>query len=679
MAEQTTYEVNAKLQLKGKFEAQMRRASRAIDPVQRKMMRLAKTVQKYGRAIQGANIHMGQLGRAGAAAGGAAAGGGFVAMAAAGFRFNQAQETAIQNFATMNAFNKVGNNYTKEGASRAELFAANLGLAKSQWQALLTMQKDTPAGVTQLAEMTSAAMAGLAGVKRPMGEIFATLTQISMLGPSLNNDYRQLGGDIMRIVSGGAGQDVLAFRLMRNELFEAVKQSGKLGKNLENNDKFTEKFNTKLSKTQRFNFMEKAMKTLGPEFKKMFEESFTGLWSTTKSKMSQISGAFTKPIRSGFQQFMKRANIDKGGLLSPESLAKFMGIAGYFGNVFAGVTNGFLGKFERSMKYALDNWSAITDKFVLAFNVAITMLKFAIVTSLGRKAAGMFVAAIGAALGGIAKTQAAIKKGGGGMKGMLSNLPKLLGLGALTAAAAAIGVIVAGMAAFIIDNWKKIYGQILEGWDSVNEGLVKVILVGMKLWNALKLMGEAFLGTKNGADSAAKALGVVESILKGLAWFVKIIAMGMKLVNAVVSGLQSILGGLVKGVGHLFQQLGKKDLAAGLFGMGKDFASAGQENRADVADWDAKIAKMDEVINKKPTKREIAEAQKKADDMLAWGKRYLNNKKNQATSGVNINNQYNQWDLRNTDPDRIMSAFVPKLEQMADQRTQSYEALDQGV
>ena len=96
--------------------------------------------------------------------------------------------------------------------------------------------------------------------------------------------------------------------------------------------------------------METAMKTLGPRFKKMFGESMSGLTSASKSKMSQISGAFTSPMYIGFRDFLKRANMDKGGLLNGESLKKFIGIAAYFGEVVGGVFNGFLTKFEKVMK-----------------------------------------------------------------------------------------------------------------------------------------------------------------------------------------------------------------------------------------------------------------------------------------------------------------------------------------
>ena len=551
MAAETTYEVNAKLQLQGKFEMQMRRASRSIDPVQRKMARLAKTVQRFGRGIRGASLQMGQFAKMGAALGGAAAGGGIFAMITAGFRFNKVQEDTIQNLATMNAFYKVGNRYVKDASDKAALFAANVGIAGTMWEELLVRQQETPAGVNQLAQLTQGAMAGIAQVNKPLDQQLDLITKLSMLGPALANDYKQLGADTMRILTGGAGQDVLTFRLMRNEIFEAVKASGKLGKTIQNNDKFVKEFNTKLTETQKFEFMVTAMKPLGKRFKKMFGESMSGLASASKSKMAQISGAFTTPMYLGFRDFLKRANMDEDGLLSARSLKEFMGIAAYFGNVVGGVFNRFLMSFQRMMANARNNWSSVADGFMLMWDTAITMLKIAIVTALGRTAAGMFVQAVGKSMELFDKAQGGLKKAGGGMKGLGALLPRLLGFGVLAAAASVIGVIVAGMAAHIIGNWTTLVDQVLAGWDMVSDGIVKVWVVAMNLWEALMLIGAAFIGTSNGADMATGALEVVESILMGLGVFVQIIAAGMIALNAVIGAFQLMVGGLLMMQGKL--------------------------------------------------------------------------------------------------------------------------------
>ncbi len=680
MAAETTYEVNAKLQLQGKFEAQMKRASRSIDPVQRKMQRLARTVQKFARGMQGASLQMGRFAKMGALAGGAAAGGGIFAMVTAGFRYNKVQEDTIQNLATMNAFYKVGNRYVTDATDKTALFAANTGLAATMWDEMLVRQQETPAGVNQLAQLMQGAMAGVAQVNKPLDKQLDLLTKLSMLGPALANDYKQLGADTMRILTGGAGQDVLTFRLMRNEIFAAVKASGALGKNIKNNDKFVKRFNMELNETQKFEFMETAMKTLGPRFKKMFGESMSGLTSASKSKLAQISGAFTTPMYLGFREFLRKANMEKGGLLNTESLKKLIGIAAYFGNVVGDVFKKFLGGFERIMAKARDNWSGVADGFMLMWDTAITLLKLAIVGALGRKAAGMFAGAIGKAMEGLSKGKSAIEKAGGGMKGVKALIPSLLGFGAITVAAAVVGTIVAGMAAYLIGNWKRLAGELIAGWDTVSDGIIKVWVVAMNLWEALMLVGAAFLGTTDGVEMATGALDILLTVLQGVGVFIQLIAGGMIALNFLIAGFQKMIGGLLTMQGELIQHIPYiKGFGKIMMGLGRAYTEAGDENIADAAGWQDTYNKIDELRGRKPTDRQLAEGEEKTDTMLAWLKKYLKSKGGVPTSGVNINNQYNQWDLRNTDPDRIMSAFVPKLEQMADQRTQSYEALDQGV
>jgi hypothetical protein len=49
-----------------------------------------------------------------------------------------------------------------------------------------------------------------------------------------------------------------------------------------------------------------------------------------------------------------------------------------------------------------------------------------------------------------------------------------------------------------------------------------------------------------------------------------------------------------------------------------------------------------------------------------------------APSKVKIDKVVVEVDMRDPDPDRLFSTFIPKLEAMADRRVQPYEALEQG-
>ncbi len=289
MAAETTYEVNAVLQLKGKFEAQMRRASRSIDPVQRKMDRLARTIKKVGKFMgSGARMPFGIGGMMGpaAAAGGVGLAAGVGAATVAGFRFNKLMDDSAMSIGTMFQMFDVGQSYLDKNASSAEQFRMNMELASSAQAQLFAKQARTPAGFTDLMKMMQQGVPGLAQATNDVGKMTDLMTTMSLMGPALNNDFEQMGRDVSRILGGGAEQEVLTWRLLRGEVFKLTKQQGLLGKNIQNNDKFVQRFNKELTAAQKFELLQGktgkngfkgVMGKLGPEFKKMFGESMSGL------------------------------------------------------------------------------------------------------------------------------------------------------------------------------------------------------------------------------------------------------------------------------------------------------------------------------------------------------------------------------------------------------------------
>jgi hypothetical protein len=395
---------------------------------------------------------------------------------------------------------------------------------------------------------------------------------------------------------------------------------------------------------------------------------------------------------------MKRANMGdaftgKGGLLQPASLRTLLGIMGYFGNVLGGKLNKFLYGFERVVKNMRDNWDRVTEEFMLVFTTGILLLKGAIAAQIGRMAAGGIV---GLAAGGVkagGKLGAIWKKrpgqGGKGPYAEYANamqniqyvMSKVLNpaMWALAAVSTTVGVMVAGMAAYLIQNWKKIIKSILDNWGLISQKFTDVYVSAMKLWNALVIVGEAFLGGMASANGLSTALGILDSVIWGVSKAVQAVVLGVKYLNIFIAFFQEMIGGLFQGLGFLVQKIPTmEEFGQNLSAMGSAYQEAARENITDAQKMSTASAMIDSELRRQATKRELAEA-KKLEEKIKSRLRDKTKGKKTPTSGVHITNQYNQWDLRNTDPDRIMSAFVPKLEQMADQRTQSYEALDQGV
>ena len=190
MAAETTYQVNAVLTLKGKFEQQMRRASRSIDPVQRKMNRLARTMSKIGKFMgSGAKVPGAGLFGPLAAAGGAGLVATMGAAVTSGFRFNKLMEDTSMSIGTMFSLFNVGQSTLKANATEAESFARNMQMAEAAQAQLYKKQARTPAGFTQLLEMTQQAVPGLAQATNDVNRMTELMTELSLLGPALNNDF----------------------------------------------------------------------------------------------------------------------------------------------------------------------------------------------------------------------------------------------------------------------------------------------------------------------------------------------------------------------------------------------------------------------------------------------------------------------------------------------------------
>lgn len=708
MAAETSYEVNAYLRLKGDFERKMKQASRSIDPVQRKLERLSRTAERFSRKIRGGPVPGAGVARTGALAAGAASAAGLGAMLMAGFRFNRVMADAKMSIGTMFQMFDVGQAYVKQGADKGALFNKNMELAEHTLKRILVLQQETPAGATQLIEMYQQGISGFAQGSKDIERQLALLTKMSMLGPALNNDYGQIGRDIMRILGGGAEQEVLTWRLLRGEVFKLVEGQELLGKNIQNNDQFVQKFNKDLSAATKMKLLEDVMGKLGPEFKKMFSESMSGLAAASKSKMAQIAASFTGPLYLGWREFLKRANMDEGGLLSVESLNKFIGIAAYFGDVVGKRFTAFLKGFENVMGKMRDNWSSITDELSLAFGTGATLLKLYIAQALGRAAAAKVVSATGGAVGTFNKVRGAIGgvMGGDAFRsermrrradahmrgspiGKIRNLiitisslgtvllPTIVAFAALAAAAAVVGVIVAGMAAYIIQNWKVLIKQLLAGWGRVSGAMTSVYLMALNLWKSLVIVGEAFLGGSGAVDLATFSLGMLEDAIWGIAKGIQAVLTVMSAWNVGIAVLQDIIGMTIEGWGKLARVMG---MGTALEDMGRDMQDSAAENRQDALAYDRASAQIDAQLMRGLTDREAGQSKKVIDELKSKLEAMLKGGvKKTPGSGVTVQNMYNQWDLRNTDPDRLMSAFIPKLEALADQRTQAYDALDQGV
>lgn len=702
---------------------QARRAEIAIARLKRKSIGKGLGTAKGMMAPRGmaGPAGMGRVAGQGAMIGAGAATLGLGAVLVHGLRFNKMMEDMKNSVATMFQMFDVGKAYLAPGATGVEIFRTNVGLAREAVDELLVRQAETPAGFTQVAQVFGQGIAGLAKGTKDVDRMLSLVTQISKLGPSLNNDYAQLGRDTMRILSGSAEQEVQVWRLLKSEFFLIAKgMKGMLPKGMKDGEDFVKFFNKSLSAAQRMELFEKAMSKLGPEFEKMFRESMSGLLAATSSKLSMMAGALAGPLYESFKTFLGRVNLDT--LLAGGMTQRWMGIAGYFGQVLGDSATKLFLAFERGAMFVDAHWNEITDNIILAFKIGGIIIQAYIAKAIAGLLMAPAMMAGGAALGAgkgmlgfLSKVSRRREKmGGRGLMGSMGSMaeltkylrlvglmagPAVIAFIAVGAALAVMGFAAAAIAIYITKNWDKLVGSIIARWNEIGPSVEKLYLQFDYLMGVMSDIGGALLGGGAGADMFITLLEFLEEALyaaaKGIVAMLKVLSFFNQHAQATADqeaedarrerqNAQMSFNAQAKR--HSGSEDDEWELARRADRLRKANAEFHKASGAasEVATRGARLVEIEKNISLgvSPADKEGRERAKAA--RLAVLRKLKSSTREGRESkapkgGVHITNQYNQWDLRNTDPDRIMSAFLPKLESLADQRNQSYEQTEQGI
>lgn len=639
-----------------------------------------------------------------------------------GLRFNKMMEDMKNSVATMFQMFDVGKSYLAPGATGVEIFRTNVGLAREAVDELLVRQAETPAGFKQVAQVFGQGIAGLAKATKDVDRMLSLVTQISKLGPSLNNDYAQLGRDTMRILSGSAEQEVQVWRLLKSEFYLLAKgMKGMLPKGMKDGEDFVKFFNKSLSAAQRMELFEKAMSKLGPEFEKMFRESMSGLLAATSSKLSMIAGALAGPLYESFKTFLGRVNFDT--LLAGGMTQRWMGIAGYFGQVLGDSATKLFIAFERGMVYVDKHWSSITDSIILAFKIGGILIQAYIAKAIAGLLLAPAMMAGGAAFGGakglmgfFSKVSKRREKMGGkgliGSMGSMAELWKYLRLIGVMALPAVIALVLVGsalavmafaagaVAIYITKNWSKLVASIIARWEEIGPIVERLYLKFDYLMGVMSDIGKALLGGGDGADMFITLLEFLEDALyaaaRGIVMMLKVLSFFNQ--HAQVSADQdaekarreqqnaqmSWNAQAKRNSGSLEEGWELAVRRARLVKANAAFHKASGA-AVEVATRGFRLAEIEKNIKLGATPADKAARERAKAARLAVLRKIKGSDSGNGseakvpTGGVHVTNMYNQWDLRNTDPDRLMSAFIPKIEALADKRTQSYEQLEQGV
>lgn len=736
------YSVNAWLRVRGDFGKQMQKAARQVEPMQKRFAGLADGASRMGQSMMGNTAataaNWGKMAVASAAVAGAA---GIGLVLREGMRFNQEMESAKNQIATI--FQMFGQNKSVQGrlASESEQWAANVALADSAFQEMWDIAKESPAGLGDVVQMFQASAAGLATQTMDVQRQMDFMRKAVLAGGLTGGDYKVLGAQVGRILAGSAGAEMNVWQVLKKPLLQAASTMEETKKQFKEGmapDKMTQEFN-KLGGDLRLKMLEQAMGSLGGSVAKQFAESMDGLRGTMTSNLQVLAGSLTKPLFEGWRQFLKRANLDQGGIFDDDSMKKWMEAAHMAGVLLATGADKILRRAEQAAAYIRDNWERLMQQAHTTFQIGAALFKGAFIFGLTKWIAGLTLMGFGrganaigrgrAIAGDVAglfgdhakRTHLGLGKGMGGRgQGLLGMMGGGLGaifgklgtdktfrwldqgvlkiaslattFAGLATAAVVLGVafgvvfaIVGGLAAYIIANWDAIKSSIVKALDEGRISFVPFLTALYTFWERLKLLGGVLFAGSSGADMLSGSLMVgtkaFELLSDALAFVMDTIAVMIGIWGALKLAFQGVMKIVLEAL-ELFGAIGAIDektlgRARGNYeqyaaGVLETFEKAGQIH--DAAD---KIRNFElSELDMEKIKKQAKEWEKKVADTLS-GKGL--DRKSPKGPTVKIDHLTINQDLRDTDPDRLYSAFIKPLERLADQRVQPFEALDAGT
>lgn len=737
----TKYEVVANLRLTGKFADKVKRATAGLPKLSSGLLRMAQMAERMGASMSRALTVVATLGKTLGLVIGAAATGGMFLLARGGARFAAEMEQAKLNIGTMFQLFGQAQGTLGDSVTAAEAWHINLALAERTMENFLKLQRQTPAGAADLVTIYQNAAAGLAQTGAALERQEKFITSMSLLGPALGNDFRQIGADISRMLTGGAGLDVRTWTILRTNITEAARELGLIDKSIQGADQITQEWNKNLTQPDKLRALEMAISRLGPEIKDTFGKSLGGLVTTTSSNMKVLKKALMQPLVSGYRNFLEVANRESSILFGTEAMARWGDILQHFGEIAARGADKLFIAIVRGADYLANNVGKVERAIKAGFEAGAFIVKAVIAKTIFSAIAGpllslsgrgvragagaisggrKIIGAIGEKRIGIHRRMARGMLGGtttgiagrigqrfgkllGGRefrgleKGFLrlasgmgaaavSLAPLVLGFGALTLAVGVVGVVIAGISAYIVQNWKQIAASIKTNMeDTIKPAIRGVVRAGLRLWFGLVVLGEAFLGGEKSAGALAGSLNLVEEAIKGIAGVVILFAKVGQILFKIIGLIKAAITGLLVTATkwkRLYSPYGA------LAGQGKESKVAKEWAQAtlkslEMSDKLGELAQRFGEIQEKGTKesesRVEAQTKKLSDALLKFAGGAKKGKRKVPVSGVHIGNVNNHMDLRNQDPDRIMAAFIPAMERLANKRVQSNEILPQGV
>jgi hypothetical protein len=254
----------------------------------------------------------------------------------------------------------------------------------------------------------------------------------------------------------------------------------------------------------------------------------------------------------------------------------------------------------------------------------------------------------------------------------------------------ALFTIIGGIAAYVITNWQAISGEIVTGLRNGSITLAPLLIAVYTFWERLKMVGKVFLGSGGHAAQFTRVLdmmtGGVAFASNAIAFFMKAIAYSIGIWGALKLAFQGVLKAVLSII-ELSSHLpggASDDTVARAQARYQEFANGVDDTFTTV---DRLLTAADDISAFTFKQVDLERINKEAEDMAAkvaqtledMGKEDPKKLKGPKGPKVQINNLTINQDLRDTDPDRLMAAFIKPLERLADQRVQAYDMTEQGA
>jgi hypothetical protein len=732
---EVNYDVNAWLRTKGSFKREVGQASKAAESFGRSYSTMSSRMVAGGERIKGSFA-----GIASAIAGSAAIlGGGMLAAGVGqavgeGLDFLKTMESSKMTVATIyQMFGLTANSQDVLNGKVSE-FQKNLEQSEAVQQRIRKIANTAPGGFAEINQLYQYSAAGMMGATQNLERQMQMLGKMSVMAGVVDNDFKQLGADFGRMMSGQAGADIRTFQVLKGPIEEAMMSIEGLKQAPKD---LAQSFN-KLDAGKRMLILENVLGKLPQEAIDEWSNTFEALTSTAESSMKDLKGTLAMPLRDSIKAALKGAAGDKG-MFGGSTFGGLQEGALFAGDVLAKMFDRAWSGLVKTTDYVAKHWREIATNLRDAGFAAGLAIKSAIAVGVSRYIMGTAIAGAGRAMAGgralieagkpiaawIAKqqktTHAGLARGmqgkgsgilgaaGRGMgraagkndglgigrgidKGILKIASLVTTVGSLATVAGmagmaigAVGVVLAAGAAFFVSRWDQISSSLVTGLQDGTITLVPLITAMYTFWLRLRLVGEALFGATTAAGTLNTGLGFITSAVDlasgTLSWFVKgmsIMVGGWGLLKLGMLGIMKMIMGIVD-LAHTMGAVSDdtfnratKNTANFSAGIDDTFHRADQLASAAEAIGKAQLSPLD----MKKAEERAAELSKTLGDLLSGKDK--DKKGRSGKSSVKIAKLELNIDLREPDPDRLFGQLVPKLERMGDRRVQSYEALDDG-